>query len=106
MRSSGQAPAPSPPRRAATMIGKRRSLMAAGLLAAAGLIPVASGIGLPARAAPSPNRHMNINCEYSPLCPDVANPTEVFGSDEYVGHDEPSLLFYSNTPGSGNQMRY
>jgi len=29
----------------------------------------------------------------------------VFGK-EYVGHDEPSLLFYSNHPGSGNQMRY
>jgi len=26
--------------------------------------------------------------------------------DHYVGHDEPSLLFYSNTPGSGNQMQY
>jgi len=25
---------------------------------------------------------------------------------QYVGHDEPSLLFYSNVPGSGNHMRY
>ena len=24
----------------------------------------------------------------------------------YVGHDEPSLLFYSNTPGSGNSNMY
>jgi len=35
----------------------------------------------------------------------VANSAEVFGS-EYVGHDEPSTLFYSNQPGSGNRMRY
>ncbi|HZT96440.1 MAG TPA: hypothetical protein VFB34_06340 [Chloroflexota bacterium] len=26
--------------------------------------------------------------------------------NKYVGHDEPSLLFYSHQPGSGNQMRY
>jgi len=25
---------------------------------------------------------------------------------QYIGHDEPSLLFYSNTPGSGNSSRY
>src|SRR5437879_12851373 len=24
----------------------------------------------------------------------------------YTGHDEPSLLFYSDTPGSGNQMTW
>jgi hypothetical protein len=24
----------------------------------------------------------------------------------YVGHDEPSLIFYSNVPGAGNHMRY
>ena len=30
----------------------------------------------------------------------------MFGEDEYVGHDEPSLLFYSNKPGSGNRMQY
>jgi hypothetical protein len=28
-----------------------------------------------------------------------------YGS-KYTGHDEPSLLFYSNTPGSGNTMVY
>jgi hypothetical protein len=55
--------------------------------------------------APSPSQHMSIKCEYSTLCPDV-NDSAVFGDDEYVGHDEPSLLMYSNTPGSGNRMRY
>jgi hypothetical protein len=26
--------------------------------------------------------------------------------DEYVGHDEPSAVFYSNKPGSGNRNQY
>ena len=34
----------------------------------------------------------------------MADSDEVFG--HYVGHDEPSLLFNSTRPGSGNQMRY
>jgi hypothetical protein len=38
------------------------------------------------------------------LCTEVQDPLSVFG--HYVGHDEPSVLFYSNTPGSGNHMQY
>ena len=38
------------------------------------------------------------------LCTEVQDPLHVFG--HYVGHDEPSVLFYSNTPGSGNHMQY
>src|SRR5712692_6505361 len=36
-------------------------------------------------------------CEQKQICADANNPGEY-----YVGHDEPSLLFYSNTPGAGN----
>ena len=50
-------------------------------------------------------QHAAINCEYSAMCAELANPSDVFGS-EYVGHDEPSALFYSNVPGSGNHMTY
>lgn len=42
------------------------------------------------------------NCEYSSLCAEVANSADVF--DQYVGHDEPSVLFYSNKPGSGHRV--
>jgi hypothetical protein len=35
----------------------------------------------------------------------VANSADVFGK-EYVGHDEPSGVFYSNVPGAGNHMSY
>ena len=39
---------------------------------------------------------------HSSLCVDsYANP-----GDEYVGHDEPSVLFKSGLPGSGNNMTY
>jgi hypothetical protein len=40
------------------------------------------------------------------LCTEVYDSEDVFGEGNYVGHDEPSLLFYSNQPGSGNRMRY
>src|SRR3984885_2156812 len=38
------------------------------------------------------------------LCADA--PPGTFGEDDYVGHDEPSVLFKSSVPGSGNDMTY
>jgi len=38
------------------------------------------------------------------ICTEVDDSLHAFG--HYVGHDEPSVLFDSNTPGSGNHMRY
>ena len=61
--------------------------------------------GSRALQAADASQHMAIDCEYSALCAEVANPSEIFGS-HYVGHDEPSDLFYSNVPGSGNNMTY
>ena len=55
--------------------------------------------------AAATSQHAAINCEYSSLCAEVANPADVFGT-EYVGHDEPSDVFYSNVAGSGNHMTY
>src|SRR5229473_3289064 len=40
----------------------------------------------------------------SPLCTEVDNYHSAFGT--YVGHDEPSLLFYSGKAGSGNNNLY
>ncbi len=48
--------------------------------------------------------HVFMNCVTTRMCADVAESDEAFGA--YVGHDEPSNLFYSNIPGSGNQMRW
>ena len=49
--------------------------------------------------------HTHINCAYSSaMCTEVGDSQSVFGY--YVGHDEPSMLFNSAAPGSGNHMRY
>jgi hypothetical protein len=54
---------------------------------------------------PAPNDHIAINCASSAaMCTEVGHSDDVFG--HYVGHDEPSVLFYSNKPGSGNRMTY
>jgi hypothetical protein len=71
------------------------------LVAAALMWPASSAL---ATKAASPAPHAAINCEYA-LCTEVANSADVFGS-EYVGHDEPSSVFYSNVPGAGNHMTY
>ena len=55
-------------------------------------------------AAPSTS-HPHIDCSTGDFrCTEVYYSEDVFG--HYVGHDEPSNLFYSNVPGSGNQMKY
>lgn len=58
------------------------------------------------RTGPAASPHVSISCEYSTLCPDVVHSKRVFGDERYVGHDEPSLVFYSDRPGSGNRTRY
>jgi hypothetical protein len=45
------------------------------------------------------------NCSHGlAICTEVKDSIGTYGS--YTGHDEPSLLFYSNTPGAGNSNRY
>ncbi|MEZ0095174.1 hypothetical protein [Streptacidiphilus sp. EB129] len=39
-------------------------------------------------------------------CTEVADGEQIFGEGHYVGHDEPSLLYYSNKPGAGNDNTY
>src|SRR5713226_3745547 len=86
------------------MIGSKR-LAAGAALAAISVLPLGLWSAFAAPVPPTSSQHVHIDCEYSRMCPDLANPQDVYGN-EYVGHDEPSLLFYSNTPGSGNRMQY
>jgi hypothetical protein len=75
----------------------RIAVAMAGALAAA-LVPITQ-----AAAAP----HASIHCELGHvLCPELLNSEDAFGQGVYVGHDEPSLQFYSNVPGSGNRAQY
>lgn len=65
-----------------------------GLLAALGFANFSAGAGL--------EQH---DCESDgSLCTETVDSIGYWGA--YTGHDEPSLLFYSNTPGSGNNMTY
>ena len=63
---------------------------------------------LPAHgAAAAAATHASIDCAVrSQLCSEVYDSEAVFGQDVYVGHDEPSTLFYSNRPGSGAHQTY
>ena len=83
----------------------RRLVAIPGTVLLVGATLAAANLGAVAPAAASTGQHAAINCEYSALCAEVANSSDVFGS-EYVGHDEPSAVFYSNVPGSGNHMTY
>ena len=67
------------------------------LLIALGLVLVASFSGS-ARADGN-----NKSCaDNAWMCTEVADSIGYDG--EYTGHDEPSLLFYSDTAGSGNSI--
>ena len=79
---------------------RRRIILTA---AAAGLVGSVVGGGQLAHAATAPS---HINCTKAITCTEVYDSEAVFGEGVYVGHDEPSVLFYSNTPGSGNRNRW
>ncbi len=68
-------------------------------LAALTLMLALLGTNVPVRAA-------NVaECdEYGPLCTEVYDSIGPQGA--YTGHDEPSVLYYSNVPGSGNSNLY
>jgi hypothetical protein len=50
--------------------------------------------------------HSILSCTKSATCTEVLDSEAVFGEGVYVGHDEPSTLFYSNRPGSGNSNQW
>ena len=89
-----------------------RSWLSVASVAALAITPIAlssgatqAGVQHPPSVAYPYGHHHAIDCaQSSAMCTEVANSKQVFG--HYVGHDEPSMLFDSNTPGSGNHMRY
>jgi hypothetical protein len=81
-------------------------------IAAAGVLTLATVLALVAAYAPRAATH-NAQaaklpapfCTVNPaICTETQDPWSYNGT--YTGHDEPSLLFYSNTPGSGNSNLY
>ena len=58
-----------------------------------------------ARAASPAQEERRFLCnEGDPLCAETAEAIGYEG--RYTGHDEPSVLYYSDKPGSGNNNRY
>ena len=75
------------------------------LLALAGAASLAAAFALPsassALAASSPEYGHPLCEQNAATCTELNQPVA-----NYTGHDEPSALFYSNTPGSGNNDVY
>ncbi len=67
---------------------------------------LATALLSPGTGAQAVSSHMTLRCDDRATCTEVQNYSEVFGANYYVGHDEPSTLFYSDHPGAGNQMTY
>jgi hypothetical protein len=87
-----------------TLTGLRAGVFLAVAAVALLALPTASASRSLDRAtkAASSGYHEPLCQGRSALCADVyTNP-----DDEYVGHDEPSLLFKSSEPGSGNDITY
>ena len=74
----------------------RAAVVSAGALAAA-LLPTT-----PVHSS----AHASLHCETgTAVCAELQDSEEAFGEGVYIGHDEPSLLFYSNQPGAGNSFQ-
>src|SRR5215471_19136338 len=54
-------------------------------------------------ASAATGEHRVLCDDGAPLCTETVFNHNYEG--RYIGHDEPALLFYSNTPGSGNSSR-
>src|SRR6266571_1022554 len=89
-------------RRTMTLQANRTRILA--MLSAVLLVGGVSVGSTAARTTNASQRH--VDCSSNALCTEVQDPEEVFGENNYVGHDEPSTLFYSNRAGSGNQMTW
>jgi hypothetical protein len=74
-------------------------------LAAFAVMPAAKAV--PAAGSPAVAQVARGNCAMNTSwCTEVDDSEFVFGEGHYVGHDEPALLYYSNTPGAGNDNTY
>jgi hypothetical protein len=82
----------------------RKALLAAATACALAMTVASSAAASHTTTAKAPASRHNLCAQNRLLCTEVYDSEDVFG--HYVGHDEPSLLFYSNRPGSGNRMQY
>ena len=85
---------------------RRKLVILAGavVLASASMTTAASAVSAKTSASPKGNVEKLLCSEGSPICAETADALGYQGA--YTGHDEPSLLFYSGTPGAGNNQQY
>jgi hypothetical protein len=74
-------------------------------------LTIASVLALAASLFAAADAHAAVGKLAGPLCQTQLSlcadaPPGTFGENNYVGHDEPSVLFKSRVPGSGNDMTY
>jgi len=90
-----------------SLVGAAVLALAMGEGSSAAAAPVASVLNAVAHLASSTAPGNLPQCRTNTmLCTEVYDSEDVFGEGTYVGHDEPSNLFYSNTPGAGNHNRW
>jgi hypothetical protein len=91
--------------RAVAPRSRRRRIALTGTVGVALAVIWPASVSSPVSAAST--GHQYVSCAAGALiCTEVSESEQAFGEGVYVGHDEPSVLFYSNTPGSGNQARF
>ena len=95
----------------AFLVPRRRRVAGVIVVAIATVVSVFTIGGASTRAAngggsPSYNSDEPLCVQHPQLCTEQLNPWSYEGSSYNAGHDEPSLLFYSNKAGSGNSNRY
>jgi hypothetical protein len=90
-------------RRLLTVLAGLLLVASAGATASASPASHRGTAAAPAAASDEDERRLLCD-EGDPLCAETADAIGYEG--RYTGHDEPSVLFYSDRPGSGNNNRY
>ncbi|MEY9854609.1 hypothetical protein ABH935_000206 [Catenulispora sp. GAS73] len=93
---------------------RRRWRVGGGIACLVAILAIAAPIaaagpraGAAGAASPAGSAKATMSCASSRFfCTEVDDSENVFGDGHYVGHDEPATLFYSNTPGAGNDNTY
>jgi hypothetical protein len=83
---------------------RRMIAVLAGTIVVASVTTGAAATSSTRAASPDQSSEKLLCNEGSPICAEALDALGYEG--EYTGHDEPSVLFYSDTPGSGNNQQY
>ncbi len=88
----------------AFFVPRRLRLAGVAVLGVAAMVTLFGGSSVGAAQADAYNAPWCV--QHPQLCTEVNNPVSYNGYSYTAGHDEPSMLFYSNKAGSGNSNVY